>query len=436
MRASNADGEAAHASSSSHTHAPTTPIVEPPKIVISYTKLPKGTFARFIVLDEVMPDGTYDVKSTLEYSLRMNHTVLTVGDIFMIDLPDGLVMKMLVSHLEPASAVSVIDTDIEVDIVHHTSPQPPGLNDAETHKDSGDIVHANSKERDDHRDPASDGSVVSSSFHEELIAKGTERRSPSNTRPLSLHKTLANLSVDGNEHVDFKASISADDKAMLMQGAALSVECFGVDPPGGADLHVSFPPLRGASEHRNHFAVISSEADKVILVTSQHLQEAMRSHQSSHTNFEDLLEEMPRSRSRQNDSIEWPPVMFVGVTGCAQTGSTSYSLRVSISNHTETNTNANTSDSPPHEATALQTKYCDSCHRQIAIQSYELHVVHCARFCTVCNVCGVVLKRSHADQHVHCEDCGEAMDVSYLPKVSEYMYKAKRFGAAELLFIT
>ncbi|KAJ8899531.1 hypothetical protein K2173_018505 [Erythroxylum novogranatense] len=89
--------------------APKAPLVE-----VRYVWLPKGTYAK------LQPDvvGFSDVpnhKAILETSLRQ-HATLSVGD--MITVNHGiLIYKLRVLELKPSTSISVLETDIEVDVV-------------------------------------------------------------------------------------------------------------------------------------------------------------------------------------------------------------------------------------------------------------------------------------------------------------------------------
>uniref|UniRef100_A0A2P2QKZ9 C2H2-type domain-containing protein n=1 Tax=Rhizophora mucronata TaxID=61149 RepID=A0A2P2QKZ9_RHIMU len=84
-----------------------------PLIEVRYVWLPKGTYAK------LQPDvGFSDIpnhKAVLETSLRQ-HATLSEGDVITVN--HGILKyKLLVLELKPSSSVSVLETDIEVDIV-------------------------------------------------------------------------------------------------------------------------------------------------------------------------------------------------------------------------------------------------------------------------------------------------------------------------------
>ncbi|KAK2431243.1 Ubiquitin fusion degradation UFD1 family protein [Trifolium repens] len=89
-------------------------IMESPMVEVRYVWLPKGTYAK------LQPEraGFSDLpnhKAILETSLRQ-HATLSQGDIFTVNYGEHE-YKLRVLELKPSSSVSVLETDIEVDIV-------------------------------------------------------------------------------------------------------------------------------------------------------------------------------------------------------------------------------------------------------------------------------------------------------------------------------
>lgn len=88
--------------------APTNPLIE-----VQYVRLPKGVYAK------LQPDGRgfSDIpnhKAVLETCLRQ-HATLSQGDVVIVNHGE-LTFKLQVLELKPSSSVSVLETDIEVDI--------------------------------------------------------------------------------------------------------------------------------------------------------------------------------------------------------------------------------------------------------------------------------------------------------------------------------
>lgn len=88
--------------------------IKSPLLEVRYVWLPKGTYAK--LQPEIL--GFSDLpnhKAILETSLRL-HATLSQGDILTVNYGE-LAYKLRVLELKPSSTVSVLETDIEVDIV-------------------------------------------------------------------------------------------------------------------------------------------------------------------------------------------------------------------------------------------------------------------------------------------------------------------------------
>lgn len=95
------------------TDAPMTNMVE-----IRYTWLPKGTYAK-LQPDRIGFSDLPNHKAILETSLRQ-HATLSQDEIFTVHYGE-LSYKLRVLELKPSSSISVLETDIEVDIVDSDS---------------------------------------------------------------------------------------------------------------------------------------------------------------------------------------------------------------------------------------------------------------------------------------------------------------------------
>ncbi|CAD5191620.1 unnamed protein product [Musa acuminata subsp. malaccensis] len=96
-----------------------------PLVEVHYVSLPKGTYAK------LQPEGMgfSDIpnhKAVLETTLR-RHATLSQGDIITVSYGE-LNYKLRVLETKPASSVSVLETDIEVDIEGHDSAQESSRN--------------------------------------------------------------------------------------------------------------------------------------------------------------------------------------------------------------------------------------------------------------------------------------------------------------------
>lgn len=85
-----------------------------PLVEVKYVSLPKGSYAKLQPEDLGFSDLPYH-KAVLETSLR-RHTTLSQGDVITV-LHGDLSYKLRVLELKPSPSVSVIETDVEVDII-------------------------------------------------------------------------------------------------------------------------------------------------------------------------------------------------------------------------------------------------------------------------------------------------------------------------------
>jgi len=81
---------------------------------VRYTKLPKGTYAKLQPLWSAFQRDVEDVKLALEAALH-DYTVLSEGDTVLVKYM-GSSHALQVLELRPSPAVSIIDTDLEVDL--------------------------------------------------------------------------------------------------------------------------------------------------------------------------------------------------------------------------------------------------------------------------------------------------------------------------------
>ncbi|MED6159824.1 hypothetical protein PIB30_045703 [Stylosanthes scabra] len=88
--------------------------VKSPLVEVRYVWLPKGTYAK-LQPERVGFSDLPNHKAILETSLRQ-HATLSQGDILTVNYGE-LVYKLRVLELKPSKSVSVLETDIEVDIV-------------------------------------------------------------------------------------------------------------------------------------------------------------------------------------------------------------------------------------------------------------------------------------------------------------------------------
>lgn len=95
---------------------PAFPLGTPPLVTVTYRSLQPGTFAKLQPVSAAFQRELGDIKTALELELA-THATLTEGDILTVrSLEDGQPHELRVISLLPEHAVSVVETDLEVDI--------------------------------------------------------------------------------------------------------------------------------------------------------------------------------------------------------------------------------------------------------------------------------------------------------------------------------
>lgn len=183
---------------------------------VRYMRLPKGTYAK------LQPEGhdfadVLNHKAVLETELRQ-HASLSQGDLLRVH-HGGLEYGLRVLELRPQSAVSVLETDLEVDVVG----------------------------------PADIGSI-----------------SQSRLNPLTIGKVEAGT-VEEGQHTYFRFDIDTQVEKAINAGILDLIVHLDVDNKGGsnadADLYVAAHPLLFPSQHQHHWSS-HDMGSKVICMTA------------------------------------------------------------------------------------------------------------------------------------------------------------------------
>ncbi|KAF8822352.1 putative Ubiquitin fusion degradation protein 1-like protein [Cardiosporidium cionae] len=342
---------------------------DPWDIVLTYKNLPKGKFAAF----EVMTKLSIPIlrqEAALENALRLYHTTLTVGDTIKLD---SMIFK--VQKLEPANAVSVIDTELSVDVI----PHPRSKSQTENAKDPSEMEKFFEIEEVSFQ-KVEFGSITSGQIIEDELT----------VLRLFIPQDILNLVKTERYYI----SISLTS-----------------DPPDGADLFASIPPLVTASPHVHHFADFSYGL-KVLKLDSEMILQALHSHQSRSVSYI-FCEHNNRSLSAGSAEIEWPDRIMIGVVGSSI--SASFNVEASVASKSLFRsmevTPADVCDTTSDLSNA-GGKQCTNCKKSISLSSYDIHCAFCHRFCSICKICGIVVKRKEFDRHWHCPKCSLSMDKS------------------------
>merc|ERR1719152_258920 len=100
-------------------------VADADSLIVASATLPKGIFAKLQPLSEEFVTLA-DPKTTLERAIESTFTTLSKGDSIVVPV-DGLEIEVFVVELQPADAVCVIDTELEVDFVRSVINQVRAL---------------------------------------------------------------------------------------------------------------------------------------------------------------------------------------------------------------------------------------------------------------------------------------------------------------------
>lgn len=313
--------------------------VTEPRLTVHVQELPKGTFVKLRPLEAGYdPD---DWKALLEQHLRENFTTLTNGEVLAIPA-EKEVFQFLVDGLKPSGeAVSIVDTDLEVDI------EP--LNEEQAKETLQRLVQKSKN---------APGTIEGSS------AGGT----------IELDKNETGQ-VRPGEYVDY--IVAEWDKCR-----DLKLELTALDDEGDIDLFVAPFGAKHRAKPREQeyvFGDISTRATKRIRIL--------------HTNAElDNAEALRVSvRAYQGESNE-TPAQF----------SSRYTLRISSADERPTSREeiTVTDDSPLEQ----DEERCTNCQQPVPKRTMFLHQNYCLRNNIFCPHCHLVFQKSSNDwqNHWHC----------------------------------
>ena len=308
-----------------------------PRLTVHVQEIPKGTYVKLRPLEAGYDPE--DWKALLEQYLRDNYTTLTNGEVLAI--PAGKeVFRFLVDGLKPSEeAISLVDTDLEVDI------EP--LNEEQARETLQRLVKKTKR------------------------APGTSEGSSAGG--LITINTNTTGQVRPREYVDY--SLEQWDKTKNLE-----FELAALDTEKNIDLFVSPFSAKHRSKPREEefvFGDFSTRATKRVKVR--------------HTNS-DL----------DNSEVIWISVRGYGESDqdAHEQAPLQYSLRVSsidelpISNGDDTTMTDDEPVGPDEER-------CNNCHQAVPKRTMFLHQNFCLRNNILCPHCHLVFQKSSSEWHDH-----------------------------------
>ncbi|XP_010548888.1 PREDICTED: uncharacterized protein LOC104820219 [Tarenaya hassleriana] len=327
------------------THAP----ADSPLVQIRYVRLPKGGYAKLQPGDVGFSDLP-NHKAILETILRQ-HATLSLDDVLTVSYGQ-LSYKLRVLELKPASSISVLDTDIEVDIV---SPD-----------------------------------IVSDKPNQHVLI------------PLHFGKPESGTVGEG-QYVYYKFSIDNTTADKVLSGNVKVVVQIDVEKDGGdTDLYVSRHPILFPSLHQHEWSSHDMGSKTLILGSKE--------------------------------KVLSPGTYSIGVYGFK--GTVTYRVSVFVQeNNDYTKVGQRATSSSSSYSSDVDTVECRNCKHSIPCRSIALHEAYCSRHNVVCHHpgCGVVLRVDEAKNHVHCEKCGQALQLAEMEKHLKVFHEPLSCGCGILL---
>ena len=92
------------------------------ELLVQTIELPRGSFAKLQPLTDEFATSIADHKAALEAALMHTYTTLSKGDSILLK-QDGQEIEMFVLEVQPADAVCIVDTELEVDFAMNVSAE-------------------------------------------------------------------------------------------------------------------------------------------------------------------------------------------------------------------------------------------------------------------------------------------------------------------------
>ncbi|OII71942.1 ubiquitin fusion degradation family protein [Cryptosporidium ubiquitum] len=364
-------------------------------IQITYKNLPKGSFASFEILNSQDIFKMHHIESFLESYLRNNFLTLTIGDTLIINQPNYLsnnycISIIKVKHLEPENSISLINTDISLDIIY---------------KDNNDF----------NIDPIKDQTIS-----EDLVINTNN-----STKQLNIGDIL-NID-DGLDVIHFKVDIPFNLKKVFLNEsntqstAKLSISVFS---NYYYDIFVSFPPIFEASSHLYIFRSFpedqiseinidnSSFGNKNNNTTTNKTTNITNNLFISSLDFINYLKTLESNAYNQDNSTLlaiFPSILFITIQKyesnlldsnilSKKTLSSSSSIQVKI-NYSKNN------DDLDRYIPDSGYSICTNCKRKVPNVNLDLHYIQCEKIYKRCDKCDLVLKKIDLEKHTHCNKC-------------------------------
>ncbi|GAW81309.1 hypothetical protein, conserved [Plasmodium gonderi] len=371
------------------------------RLLVTYANVPKCDFIKFEPLNE-NTNNIKLMKNLLQNELSLNYSTLTLGDYVHINN-----LSFYISELEPDNAVSLINTDITVDICEGSSFSEYKKNTL-------------SNSVNDFYEPINTTDVTINS----IIKKGMKK-----------YKYIFHYSI-----------------LELLKKDKVQIHIF-INPSDNTnnnfDMYISFPPYDSVSNvlHHLHIDDFSKEIkiNKDVIRKSLMLHFACFAKQLEEKSTEIALQENGVLIMPQNDDpfLEYildqffPHIMYIAISSTEEK-ELQYSLSLKVHSNDETEimkeekardnfkysstiNNSNTMNctaiNPIPNCNNNQTFIkCNNCLKDILENNMNMHQIHCLKNISICNICKKSFLKKDILNHTHCGICNEGLNVSDVDK--------------------
>ncbi|SCN44694.1 ubiquitin fusion degradation protein 1, putative [Plasmodium malariae] len=356
------------------------------RLLVTYANLPKCDFIKFESLNENINDIKF-MKNLLENELSINYSTLTLGDHVHINH-----LNFYVSELEPDNAVSLINTDIVVDICKRKIM----CEQFSTFQNVEDTPY-------------------------EVINSTTTNVNSSMKCGIKKYKYMINyniLELLKKDKININFLLSSND-----------VDNF--------NIFISFPPYDSVSEtmHHLHF----DDCSKDIQINRDIIKKCLKIHFVCFMKeqADDVQEKLDATKERldeQDPFLEYiydqyfPHIIYIGISYTTE-NEVQYSLSSKVDSESRKtikeqidNTNKNkTNDRIPNNKlnelrenckNELIYVTCDNCLKQILENNINMHKIHCLNNISLCNICKKPFNKKDILDHIHCEICNEGIKIA------------------------
>ncbi|CAD2099233.1 ubiquitin fusion degradation protein 1, putative [Plasmodium vinckei brucechwatti] len=373
------------------------------RILVTYANLSKCDFIKFESLNENINDIKF-MKNLLENQLSLNYSTLTLGDYVHINN-----LKFYISELEPDNAVSLINTDITVDICERTNISGNQINFF-----SNDIKNSN------------------------------------NNNPYEIiNNTQVNITnIINSNFKKYKFIINYNILELLKKGNISINISLKSEDINKFNIFISFPPYDDVSEtvHHLHFDDCSDQIkiDKEIIqkclkyhfiyFQSERENEATQHATSIATTNDNnnllCCDNYDGNNSPQKSSQDYseileyvydqffPHIIFLGISSNSNSP-VEYNLSTNIIENALSSIKDKDIENQAIKKSANNNMIhnqnyikCDNCLKDILEYNINMHKIHCLKNFSICNICKQSFKKNELINHIHCDLCNEGMHIN------------------------